>query len=78
VWLSEEDRLLGLRDPEVRTIIFRRKIPNDNGALPRTLQSTSTSGFISKYDCAHVCYTSTNICQTCQGVRNVMLCVPTD
>jgi len=78
VWLSERDRLLGLLDPKVRTMIFRREIPNDNAALPRTPNPTSTSWFISKYDCAHVCYTSTNIYQTCQGVRNVMLCVPTD
>ena len=78
MWLSEQDRLLGLLDPEVRNTIFRWEIPNNNAALPRTPHSTSMSRFISKYDLAHVCYTSTNIYQTCQGIRNIMLCVPTD
>ena len=43
VWISEQDRLLGLLDSEVRTMIFRREIPNDNAALPRTPHSTSTT-----------------------------------
>jgi len=78
VWLREQDRLLGLLDPEERNIIFRREIPNGNAALPRTPHSTSTSWFISKYDRAHVCYTSTNIYQTRQGVGNITLSVPND
>jgi hypothetical protein len=78
LWLSEQDRPLGLLDPEVRTMFFRRETPNDNAALPTTPHSTSSSWFISKYDCAHVCCTSTNIYPTCEGVRNVMLRVPTD
>jgi len=73
----EQDRLLGLLDPEVRNKIFRRQIPNGN-ALPRTLHSTRTLRFISKHDRAHVCYTSTNIYQTCLGVGNITPSLPTN